>query len=70
MRKEEFNQRFQKPGIPYLDLDMIPVLVTEEGVFSPGNEEKCLEFDTRDSAIAYWVDQGYKVFVLSDRRAV
>lgn len=70
---------------------MIPILVTEEGVYSPpipfGStdayspisqgeagreeiEERCIEFESKDSAIAYWVDRGYKVFVLYERRPV
>ena len=66
MNIEEFSKRFYKPCVPRLDSDMIPVLVAHEGVFSPGSGKDCLEFKTQDAAIAYWVDKGYKVFVLSD----
>ncbi len=66
MNSDEFSRRFYKPCMPQLDSDMIPVLVAFEGVYSPGTGEECLEFETRDAAIAYWVDRGYKVFVLSE----
>jgi hypothetical protein len=64
MKNVEFQKRFGKTYVPNLDSDMIPVLIAEEGVFSPGDEEECIEFNSKDSAIAYWVDKGYKVFVL------
>ena len=75
MENEEFNKRFYKFRVPQLDTDMIPVLVADEGVFSPclpirqaGRDEKCLKFKTKDEAIAYWVDKGYKVFVMFETR--
>jgi len=66
MTWDEFKKRFFQPGIPILDYDMVPILVTGEGIFSPGEGANCQKHETEESAVEFWRKGGYRTCVLRE----
>jgi hypothetical protein len=64
MMLEEFS-KYVFSRISVLTLDMIPILVTEQGVFSPPETgDICQEHKTDIEAISFWKNRGYKPFII------
>ncbi len=70
MKLGEFNMRFFKAYPTMPDYDVVPILITPSGVFSPQVDYECLEFKSREEAIKYWEDRGYKKHAIKQRTGV